>query len=108
MQLYKLKEEQSMNQQGSMYWGKQTNSYNEIQPKQQSRHLQTKGRACGGYTNDQKGSWANLQQQQRTGSEMKAVFLGDPGSRSRSCGTGVFLPRGIGNTSVTRKKSGND
>lgn len=38
---------------------------------------------------------------------MRAVFLGDSCPRSRSGGgTGVFLPRGIGNTSGSQKKPG--
>ncbi|EEF41883.1 conserved hypothetical protein [Ricinus communis] len=77
--------------------------------KQQVKQFhQNKGRACSGFGNGQKvSSWVNLQQKQRTGSEMTAVFLGEPGSRSgSSCGTGVFLPRGISNTCESRKKPG--
>ncbi|XP_057983023.1 uncharacterized protein LOC131167952 [Malania oleifera] len=44
------------------------------------------------------------QQQQQNGSGMRAVFLDSPGSRKGCAGTGVFLPRRIGNPSETRKK----
>ncbi|KAK8513272.1 hypothetical protein V6N12_052470 [Hibiscus sabdariffa] len=45
------------------------------------------------------------QQQQLAGSHMRAVFFNASGSRNGSCGTGVFLPRGIGGTpTVSRKK----
>ncbi|KAF2311941.1 hypothetical protein GH714_027502 [Hevea brasiliensis] len=106
---YKLKQEQIMKQkQESLYWRKQAKGLNHLElDKQQARQFhQSKGRTCGGFGNGQKGSWANLQQQQRTGSEMTAFFLGESGSRSGSCGTGVFLPRGIGNTCESSKKQG--
>ncbi|PON80955.1 G patch domain protein [Trema orientale] len=45
-------------------------------------------------------------QKQRMGSGMRAVFLGGSGSASGSCGTGVFLPCVIGDTSQSRKKRG--
>ncbi|KAL6967603.1 hypothetical protein U1Q18_033413 [Sarracenia purpurea var. burkii] len=41
-----------------------------------------------------------------SGSGMRAVFLGGPGSRSGSCGTGVFLPRGTDKPAEVHKKSG--
>ncbi|KAJ9146727.1 hypothetical protein P3X46_028959 [Hevea brasiliensis] len=109
IQFYKLKQEQIMKQkQESLYWRKQVKGLNHLElDKQQARKFhQSKGRTCGGFGNGQKGSWANLQQQQRTGSEMTAFFLGESGSRSGSCGTGVFLPRGIGNTCESSKKQG--
>ncbi|XP_010541422.1 PREDICTED: uncharacterized protein LOC104814893 isoform X2 [Tarenaya hassleriana] len=43
---------------------------------------------------------------QRSGSGMKAVFLDGWGSRPRSAGTGVFLPRGTGAVSESRKRTG--
>ena len=84
------------------------------EPKQQFRQFQSKDKGLGaggfssGYQNS-KVTWSNFQQQQHrtTGSEMRAVFLSESGSRTGSCGTGVFLPRGIGNTSESRKKPGN-
>ncbi|XP_015575494.1 uncharacterized protein LOC8279810 [Ricinus communis] len=111
IQLYKLKQEEIMKQkQECLYQGQQGNGYKQIElNKQQVKQFhQNKGRACSGFGNGQKvSSWVNLQQKQRTGSEMTAVFLGEPGSRSgSSCGTGVFLPRGISNTCESRKKPG--
>ncbi|XP_031401217.1 uncharacterized protein LOC116211126 [Punica granatum] len=41
---------------------------------------------------------------QVSGSGMQAVFLSKWGSGSRSCGTGVFLPRGAGSSAESRKK----
>ncbi|KAF2291707.1 hypothetical protein GH714_035297 [Hevea brasiliensis] len=105
----KFGQEQIMKQkQESLYWGKQANGFNHNEhDKQEARQFhQSKGRACTGSGNGQRVSWANLQQQQRTGSEMTAVFLGESGSRNGSFGTGVFLPRGIGNTCESRKKPG--
>ncbi|KAJ6984513.1 uncharacterized protein [Populus alba] len=111
IKFYKLKNsEQIMKQQESLNGAKRSNWHKQNDPKRQVKQFQSKGRARGGqFTNHygQKVSWANLQQQHRTGSEMRAVFLGDSCPRSRSGGgTGVFLPRGIGNTSGSQKKPG--
>lgn len=46
------------------------------------------------------------QQTQQEGSGMRVVFLGTPGSRKECAGTGVFLPRRVGNPPEMRKKSG--
>ncbi|XP_068638442.1 uncharacterized protein [Aristolochia californica] len=35
---------------------------------------------------------------------MRAVFLGGSGTRGESCGTGIFLPRGVGNAADLHKK----
>ncbi|OMO94359.1 hypothetical protein CCACVL1_06043 [Corchorus capsularis] len=57
-------------------------------------------------------SWPPLQQQQNSGSGMRAMFLGGSGNNvKRECaGTGVFLPRRYGNNNNNppepRKKSG--
>lgn len=80
----------------------------EQKPRVEHYH-QNKGRVFGGLNNGQKAvtnsnnPWYNLQQQQQhqqnnqqAGSHMRAVFLNASGSRNGSCGTGVFLPRGIG------------
>lgn len=48
---------------------------------------------------------AQTHHQTKTG--MRALFLGGSGSRTGSCGTGVFLPRGSTAPSEPRKKSGN-
>ncbi|KAL1552885.1 hypothetical protein AAHA92_13629 [Salvia divinorum] len=42
----------------------------------------------------------------RNGSGMRAIFLGRPGSRNGSSGTGVFLPQVTNNPSEMKKKSG--
>ncbi|TYH16178.1 hypothetical protein ES288_A05G098000v1 [Gossypium darwinii] len=58
---------------------------------------------------EQKQQQQQQQQQsnQQAGSHMRAVFLSASGSRNGSCGTGVFLPRGIGGTPTeSRKKQG--
>lgn len=47
-----------------------------------------------------------LQPQQQPGTGMRAVFLGNPGSKRECAGTGVFLPRRFGTPAETRKKSG--
>ncbi|KAF5744558.1 hypothetical protein HS088_TW07G00131 [Tripterygium wilfordii] len=70
------------------------------------------GRACGGFVNGQKTlSWPNLVQQtsySKINSDVRAVFLDNQtGSRTGCSGTGVFLPRRIGNTSSdSRRKTG--
>lgn len=46
------------------------------------------------------------QPQQHPGSGMRALFLGNPGSKRECAGTGVFLPRRFGTPAETRKKSG--
>ena len=46
------------------------------------------------------------QQPQQGGSGMRVVFLGTHGSRKECAGTGVFLPRRVGNPPEMRKKSG--
>ena len=82
------------------------------------KHYQSKGRVFGGFNHGQKVSinsnnpWYFLKQQQQqqsnqqAGSDMRAVFLDASGSRNGSCGTGVFLPRGIGTPCEPRKKQG--
>lgn len=92
-----------------------------IDYRKQLKLYQNKARAYNGYNNiEQKtfrpptsssSPWSNMQQQQQTNQQqpssgMRAVFLGEPGSKTGSGGTGVFLPKGIGNPSESRKKSG--
>ncbi|XWS28768.1 hypothetical protein CRYUN_Cryun25bG0099600 [Craigia yunnanensis] len=102
IQFYSLKQEQAMKQ---------------MEQKPRIKHYQSKGRVYGGFNNGQKVStnsnnpWYFLQQQQQqsnqqAGSVMRAVFLNASGSRNGSCGTGVFLPRGIGIPCESRKKQG--
>ncbi|XP_022753815.1 uncharacterized protein LOC111302142 [Durio zibethinus] len=105
IQFYRLKQEQAMKQ---------------MEQKPRVKNYQSKGRVFGGFKDGQKVSpnsnnpWYNLQQQQQqqqqsnqqAGSDMRAVFLNASGSRNGSCGTGVFLPRGIGACCESRKKQG--
>ncbi|XWS71629.1 hypothetical protein CRYUN_Cryun03dG0154300 [Craigia yunnanensis] len=106
IQFYRLKQEQAMKQ---------------MEQKPRIKHYQSKGRVFGGLNNGQKvapnsnNPWYTLQQQQQqqqqqgnqqAGSDMRAVFLNASGSRNGSCGTGVFLPRGIGTPFESRKKQG--
>lgn len=56
-------------------------------------------------------AWPTLRQsqqkcEQQMGSGMRAVFLGDPGTRKERSGTGVFLPRRFETATGTRKKPG--
>ncbi len=43
---------------------------------------------------------------QRGGLGMRAVFLGSGNSQRKSSGTGVFLPRGVGNGAELKRKPG--
>ncbi|XP_050203661.1 uncharacterized protein LOC126653769 [Mercurialis annua] len=88
VQLHKLKQEEFMKQQQI------ANKQYELNKQQNEQFSPNKQRACNG-------------EKQRTGSEMTAVFLGEPGSRSGSSGTGVFFPRGISNPCESPKKQGN-
>ena len=72
-----------------------------------TQRQQSKERACSGFGNTP--TWAALPQQpthKAAGSGLRAIFLRGSDSRSGSCGTGVFLPRGTGNPSDSRKKQG--
>ncbi|XP_031286315.1 uncharacterized protein LOC116145002 [Pistacia vera] len=104
---------------------KQEQLMKQLEYKKQLKVYQNKARAYGGYNNiGQKtvpsptsssiSPWSNsnMQQQQQSNQQqpssgMRAVFLGEPGSKTGSVGTGVFLPKGIGgNSSESRKKPG--
>ncbi|THG13698.1 uncharacterized protein LOC114273994 isoform X1 [Camellia sinensis] len=120
--LYKLE-----NQPSIASWGrrvKRTELTHQLEQKQQvhhqkPHHMQSRGRRTdaeggsgGGFGSPAATAAPPLQQRRRqvgSGSGMRAVFLGGPGSRSGSSGTGVFLPRGTGNpldVTVSKKKSG--
>lgn len=71
------------------------------------QHIESNGQLCENKGRGLNGFGRDVQQQNRSGSEMTAVFLGESGSKSGSCGTGVFLPRRISNPSKSRKKTGN-
>lgn len=91
----------------------------QLEYQKQLKACQNKARAYSGYNNigqrtvrpptsPSVSPWSNMQQSnQQPSSGMRAVFLGEPGSKSGSGGTGVFLPKGIGNPSESRKKPGN-
>ncbi|GMI81750.1 hypothetical protein like AT5G59050 [Hibiscus trionum] len=92
---------------GNQLYMKQTER--KLQNTRTKHYHQSKGRVFGGYNSY--NPWYNLQQQQQqqqAGSHTRGVFLNASGSRNGSCGTGVFLPRGIGGTPPTesRKKQG--
>ncbi|GMI97140.1 hypothetical protein like AT5G59050 [Hibiscus trionum] len=104
IQFYKLKQEKTMKQK---------------EQKPRTNHQQSKGKVLAGFNNGYKvpinsnTPWYTLQQQQqqqrkqRTGSDMRPLFLTGSGSRNGSCGTGVFLPRGTGGIPCNpRKKQG--
>lgn len=81
----------------------------QMEQKPRIKPYQSKGKVFGNSDN----YLCNLQQQQQqrqsnqqAGSNMRAVFLNSTGSRNGSCGTGVFLPRGIGTPCQSRKTQG--
>ncbi|XP_073272089.1 uncharacterized protein [Primulina huaijiensis] len=76
------------------------------------RHMvrNVKKNGGSGNQNSSPASWPDIphcQPQPQRSSGMKAVFLGECETRSKRTGTGVFLPRNMGATSVeTRKQTG--
>lgn len=96
-QFYQLKQQQLMKQnRDSVLWERRGWA---------TQRQQSKERACSGFGNTP--TWAALPQQpthKAAGSGLRAIFLRGSDSRSGSCGTGVFLPRGTGNPSDSRKK----
>uniref|UniRef100_A0A2P2MZT9 Uncharacterized protein MANES_02G125700 n=1 Tax=Rhizophora mucronata TaxID=61149 RepID=A0A2P2MZT9_RHIMU len=105
-QIRAIQEQINKQRQEYVLRGKEASGYQQPEAKQQFRKSQSKGIACAGFNNKQKASFANLHWQQRNGSGMRAIFLNKSGSNSGSTGTGVFLPRGIGNTPESRRKPG--
>ncbi|CAA2972857.1 Hypothetical predicted protein [Olea europaea subsp. europaea] len=59
-----------------------------------------------GLSMDARSTVQQSQKQQQPGSGMRALFLGDTGTKKERTGTGVFLPRKVGVPTETRKKSG--
>ncbi|KAL2485931.1 Uncharacterized protein Adt_30687 [Abeliophyllum distichum] len=56
-------------------------------------------------------AWSTVQhpkKQQEPRSSMRALFLGDPGTKNECSGTSVFLPKRFGTPTETRKKSGHN
>lgn len=83
-----------------------------MKQQQNQSHLMAQNRArnTGRHVGLSPSAWPTLQQslqpQQQPSSGMRAVFLGNTGSKRECAGTGVFLPRPIGSPTETRKKSG--
>ncbi|THG16016.1 uncharacterized protein LOC114304334 [Camellia sinensis] len=83
-----------------------------MKQQQNQSHLMAQNRArnTGRHVGLSPSAWPTLQQslppQQQPSSGMRAVFLGNTGSKRECTGTGVFLPRPIGSPTETRKKSG--
>lgn len=120
-QLRQLRQ-QHMKQQGSVAWGAvaQGKAAGRFQPRQ-AHIVQNRGRnsECAGVRNARPlglsaSAWPPLRhpqnqqqnQQQNSGSGMRAVFLGTPGGKRESTGTGVFLPRHVDGPSDARRKPG--
>uniref|UniRef100_A0A5B7A8E9 Uncharacterized protein n=1 Tax=Davidia involucrata TaxID=16924 RepID=A0A5B7A8E9_DAVIN len=108
-----LKQQQMMKQQGSVIWG-QSKGTGQYQPQQTHQMVQNRvknsgvrppGLSLSAWPTLQQSQQQQQQQQQpQPGSGMRAVFLGNPASKKECAGTGVFLPRRIGNPTETRKK----
>ncbi|PON59949.1 TIP41-like protein [Parasponia andersonii] len=114
-QFQQLRHQQMMKQQSSAFWGSNT-----TQSKLAGRYQmhQTQPMVHNGGRNDEfvvtkKGrplglspsAWPPLRaQSQPNGSGMRAVFLGNPSAKRECAGTGVFLPRQVGNQPETRRK----
>lgn len=102
----RLKQEQvlSLKQKLSAYGESQGQISQQSEPKEQTHEPQRKGKGGGVGRRTRPPKPAPLQQQ--SGAGMRALFLGESGSRG---GTGVFLPRG-GATGPpeSTKKQGND
>ncbi|KAL2485167.1 hypothetical protein Adt_29923 [Abeliophyllum distichum] len=103
-QFQQLKQQQMMKQQqqGSGVWG---------QGQGQGAYLQMVPNVSRNGGERSQGlstaAWPTLQQSQRQpGTGMRAMFLGDPGTKRERAGTGVFLPRRFGAPTETRKKPG--
>ncbi|CAA2986527.1 Hypothetical predicted protein [Olea europaea subsp. europaea] len=93
-----LKESHMMKQpqQGSWFYGQMKSGYKQM--------VQNNGSSIASSMD----AWSSVQQSQnhqQSGSGMKALFLGDPGTKKERTGTGVFLPRGVGGPTETPKKS---
>ncbi|GAV78324.1 hypothetical protein CFOL_v3_21792 [Cephalotus follicularis] len=113
IQFSRGKQEQIMKQKETRYWKRQAHVSKKLEPGQKLTHFNNKARSCNGFIYGQKLQLPAMQQQhtdhhqaQAAGSGMRAVFLNGSGSPTGSCGTGVFLPRGIGNPDESHKKSG--
>ncbi|KAE8689752.1 hypothetical protein F3Y22_tig00110931pilonHSYRG00041 [Hibiscus syriacus] len=94
-----LKQDQLKKQRNALVWGGLT--------QQQQKHVvQNRGRYDNRTLGLSPSAWAPLQQQQPqppNGSGMRAVFLGNQNGKRERVGTGVFLPRRVGNSSELYK-----
>lgn len=105
-----------MKQQGSAAWGRQVKPTPVMQPQPQPQQLyHNRGRdgfggngRCGRSVGGMSSPWpvGPSQPQLQGGSGMRAVFLDGSGAKRGSSGTGVFLPRRVGNPAELRKKPG--
>lgn len=103
-----------MTLQGSPNWRGQANVSQQPERREQSQQFQKKGGVCNGSVNGGRAArtspWIQTQQQvkcqQQNGSGRRMFFLGSDSGSTESCGTGVFLPRGIWYSSESRKKPG--
>ncbi|CAA2964605.1 Hypothetical predicted protein [Olea europaea subsp. europaea] len=103
-QFQQLKQQQMMKQEqhGSGIWGQGVGGYPLMVPnvrRNEGERPQPQDLSMA--------AWPTLQQSQRhprTG--MRAMFLGDPGTKRERAGTGVFLPRRSGTPTENRKKPG--
>ncbi|XP_068669167.1 uncharacterized protein [Aristolochia californica] len=106
-QFQQLKQQQLMKQQSYAGWGRQSKANPTAAPppqQMQGRIRSGNGGRCGRPLGLSVSACSPLQQQQQPGAGMRAVFLGGSGTSRESCGTGVFLPRGVGNAADLRKK----
>ncbi|KAK8600147.1 hypothetical protein V6N12_050005 [Hibiscus sabdariffa] len=98
-----LKQENLMKQQNALAWGR-------MKQQQQNHVIQNRVRYGYRTLGLPPSAWPPLQQQQQqqpqppNWSGMRAVFLGNPNGKRECVGTGVFLPRRVGNSSEPRKK----
>ncbi|PIA54535.1 hypothetical protein AQUCO_00900827v1 [Aquilegia coerulea] len=97
-QLNLKQQQQQQQQQCSAAWGRQTKSTQSVTQHQQQVQSSV-GRTTGlgnGRCSRTLGlppnAWPPLQQQNQSGSGMRAVFLNGSGARRESSGTGVFIP----------------
>ncbi|KAA8516353.1 hypothetical protein F0562_016646 [Nyssa sinensis] len=102
-----LKRQQMMKQQYLSICG-QSKAVGQYQQNNTHQMIQNRAKSSGACSLDHSVSaWPTLQQSQQQlqpGSGMRAVFLRNPRPKRECAGTGVFLPRRIGNSIETRTK----
>ncbi|XP_057954703.1 uncharacterized protein LOC131148794 isoform X2 [Malania oleifera] len=108
IRFYQLKQEQLMREQGRGCWGRRrVQKAEQMDPNFHNlRNVRDGDRACNGCITGRRAQNHVRRRQPVSGEGMRAVFLGGSGSKGGSCGTGVFLPRGVGNDREWRKKPG--